>query len=75
MILRDALGYPIRWWQFWKVSVARTLESRGDQHCYVCGGPAKSPSRHWPSAMICETCKPNDAEVAADYARHCETGE
>ena len=75
MILRDGLGFPIRWWQLWKLSVIRTLEALDDHSCYVCGEPAKEPSRHWPSAMICPECKPRDRAEAAAYARHCETGE
>lgn len=75
MILRNSWGYPVRWWQFWKFSLVRTWEALGDEHCYVCGEPASEPSQHWPSAMICQKCKPRDAEEAAAYAHHCETGE
>jgi len=73
VILRDCWGYPVKWWQFWKISLPRTWEVRGDGHCYVCGKPASEPSQHWPSSMICAECRPRDREEA--YAHHCETGE
>ena len=76
MILRNEFGYPVRWWQFWRINLARTWEARLVHYCYVCGKTTNlEPSRHWPSSLICDDCAPQDAEHAAAYARHCETGE